>query len=118
DQKMQWEKTEGVDAFFEFETYGIVEHPANLKHCKCKLMLNPLSSTERYGLNEKGAIGDGWFEKDSFLLRLTSSLDATRGLFEQMKRKKETEEQKDRFRIRFDLVGLARRKEIVSYSIC
>jgi hypothetical protein len=81
-------------------------------------MLNPLSSTERYGLNQKGTIGDGWLKKDNFLLRISLFLDTTRGLFEQMKRQKDIEEQKDRFRIRFDLVGLARRKEMVSYSIC
>jgi hypothetical protein len=34
DQKLKWDETEGVDAFFEFETYGIVECPADLKHCK------------------------------------------------------------------------------------
>jgi hypothetical protein len=126
-EDLNWKRTEGVDAFFGFEMYGIVEYPDELKHCNCKFMLNGLSSTDRFFLNAEGLVGDGWFIRDTFLFRLSLSLDASRGLFQQMKRMKDNGQ--DRFRIRFDLIRLVGRKvkltqrsvneEVqVGYSIC
>jgi len=119
EEKSLWENTAGVDAFFEFKTYGLIEYPDEFKDNKCELNVNGLGSAERFSLNQKGSIGVGSFERDKrfqFVLSIYLSLDATMGLLQQMKRQRS--DQQTRFKIRFHLIDLAQRGEIVSYSIC
>jgi len=117
-QTLQWDKAAGVDAFFSFDTSGIVEYPKEFEHTKCQFLLNALGSLDRFSLLENGSIGDGWFERDTFLLRLYLSPDVTRGLMEQMKSARNFDDHRKKFSIRFDLFDVARRDQRVSYSIC
>lgn len=122
DEKSLWARAGGVDAYFEFKTYGIIEHPDVFKNYKCEVMLNSLGSIERFALNERGAIGAGLLEKDTFLLHIYLGLDATQGLLDQMKIARDIEEHHRPFSIRFDLFNIGKREKqdftSYYYSIC
>jgi hypothetical protein len=118
-QKSLWNKAGGVDAFIEFTAGGIVEYPDEFGQSMCNLSVNGLGSIDRYELLEKGAIGGGFFERDTFRFQIFLSLEQTRGLIEQMKlRQSVPEDQRKRFPVRFDIFDLVKRTKNVSFSIC
>lgn len=72
----------GVDANFEFDTWGKVAYPSQFERLRCNFMVNPLAGTEYIEYASKGYVGDGWLENDEFLFRLYLAPEVARNLIE------------------------------------
>jgi len=75
-QRKEWSQVNGVDAFVEFTLIGYVSHPEPFSARKMEVMVNPLSSIDRFELGDHGLIGHGNFDSTRFLIHLYLS-DAT-----------------------------------------
>tara|TARA_R110001599_G_scaffold119858_1_gene290642 strand:+ start:6 stop:533 length:528 start_codon:yes stop_codon:yes gene_type:complete len=72
----------GVDANFEFESWGKVKYPKQFDSLKCSFLVNPQAGSEYIKYASKGYIGDGWLENNRFLFRLYLAPDVARNLIE------------------------------------
>jgi hypothetical protein len=68
--RTKWSITNEVDGFVELESDGYVSYPAAFVAKGVTLLINPLGSLDRFKLREKGSIGEGWYDGNSFLIRL------------------------------------------------
>jgi hypothetical protein len=69
-QRKEWSRVNGVDAFVEFTLVGYVSHPEPFTARKMEVMVNPLSSMERFELGDHGLVGHGNFDGTRFLIHL------------------------------------------------
>ena len=70
EQALIWKRGNGVDAFIEFDCGGYISHPAAFEAKPVRPLVNALGSLDRFALADRGAIGDGWYDGNEFLLRL------------------------------------------------
>ena len=84
DQRELWEQAGGVDSFLEFEADGYITHPAAFEAKRASLLVNPLGSLDRFKFAHRGSLGDGWYDGQTFLLRIYADLPTAQQLLSTM----------------------------------
>jgi hypothetical protein len=80
ESRKEWSLAGGTDGFIGFECDGYISHPEPFVAKTANLLINPLGSLDRFKLNEKGSIGNGWYDGQIFLFRLYLELKLTQQL--------------------------------------
>ncbi len=135
ENRNEWSLAGGIDGFLVFECDGYISHPEPFVAKTANILINPLGSIDRFKLNKKGSIGNGWYDGQTFLIRLYLELKLTQQLLSLIQQPNLYEQslsglgqiQRDATghdpsgcNIRFDLFNLKylERNDWTSYDIC